>query len=455
MVQQLDSCHTDERIHTPAKSGSLPTITQNLQSTLANHQPACISPPSMLVQSASSLSFSDGIPWWDLQVPPVRGNGSFQFDVCGMPFAEEILKKRKYEEDPQVASSCPSQRSQSTWASSQTTHSSGYSDRSLCAIVEEPSNGYTARSQTQTRSDVSPKPTFLSGSSSNHIRPRHPAPIPTNMNTINEKQRQIFQQKSPDLSFSVPSFHNDFRPRQTIQVPVSFVPELSVSPRTKTVQLFRPLDPDHALSRQSSLHSGATPRTAPLPPSFELSTASHCTPSVNLNHYSISSNVPNQTQNPLPPQQTNPNDILRKPSLYKIPPWPSPSIHHRQPRYMNNVQSSSPNIRSGTFPSSRGSTQPFVARNQPAIGDMAQSRRGLQMEAQAKSYSPTRVVSPSSAKLQEQQRSNNQDPSKDPLQITPATRQHSLHMNAQSYTRSVPLQPIQSIQSTRKYPPNL
>jgi hypothetical protein len=408
----------------------------------------------MLLQSAPSLSFSDGIPWWDLQIPPVHGNGSFQFDVCGMPFAEEILKKRKYEEEPQEARLSPSQRSQDTRASTQTTYPSGYSDRGPSGIVEEASDGYTARSQTQARPDVSPKPTFLSGSPSNHIRPRHPAPIPSNMDTMNELCRPTFRQQTPDLSFSVPSFHNDWFRQKTIQVPVSLVPELSVSPRTKTVQLFRPLDPNHALSQQTSLRLGATPRTAPLAPSSEQSTASLSTPSVSLNHYSISSDVPSQTRNRSPPQQTNPNDILRKPSLYKIPPWPSPPISPRQPRYVNNVQSSSSDIRNATFPSSPMSTRPLVARNifQPAIGDIVQSRRGPQKEAKAKSYSPSRVVSASNAKLQEQRCSNPPVPCTGQPQITPATRQHSPNMNAQSYTGSIPLQ---SAQPTRKYPPNL
>jgi hypothetical protein len=450
MVQQLEPCHIGGRIHTPAKSESLPTIKPNLTPHSANPQSVSILPPD--IQSAPSVSLEETVPCWDVQIPKFLGNGSFQFDICGMPFAEEVLKKRKYEGEPEEPRQRPTQSSQNTRPSAQISDVSGLSMLGPNSIIDFSvacASSYYQDSASEALAQTTPRLAFPPDSPNNLIQPHSPATTPC---TINGSWHRAPQEKTPQNPSLIRSLRNDSFQQQAIHVPVSLVPELSVSPRTKTVQVLRPLSPNQPQSQQMLSQTSAILRSVPLPAASQQSTASVNTQSMDLNPQTIGTSNPGQATSRFPPSQSNADDLLRKPSLYNIPPWPSPPTSPHLPHFVSDKQAPLFTMGNQTLKDCPLQRQPVGQKIfQQALADTTRIRRPPSIETQAKSHTPTAIIPTTNVKTKGQG-SSHPAPCAGQFRTAPFMSKHLPISNATPCTSS---SQAQASQSKRKYSPNL
>lgn len=441
MVQQLESCHLSGRIPDSAKSGSLPAITANFQADLTTHpEPACIPSPNMALLPAHSSLLPDLTSWWSKQIPPIQDNDTLEFDWCGMPFADEILK-RKHEGEPEEPRPSPAERPQYVQSSVQV--NPGFSDPGSSSTVNEGTSDPWSNPSIQDPAEAHiPSATWWPGflgtpGVHSFIQPQSAyftAPS-SNLNAANHLWRRISRQRSSQSPSSPRSFPNQTWQQQTIQVPASHVPEQSVSPRTKTVQVVRSLDPTQPQHQPSP---AATSRSPAVPSSPSRSAMKPNEASLNPNHqgprqrpHSSSlefQQIGSTSDRPTPAVEhfrhvhSNPNDILRKPSLYKIPPWPSPqiSLHPPQP-LITATHSSSSNIRNGISNNARTPIQSLGAQtaSSPPVTNGTQTPLGQDMQANSPPSVARLSKSRPTATGQAQVTSSSQ------IQTSQSTRKHS------------------------------
>jgi hypothetical protein len=457
-VRQLELCHMSGDIQTSMKGGSLPTLAQIQKPHLPSCQSVSSGLPDVISHSAPSLPFADGTPWWDVQMPLINGNGSFQFDVCGMPFAEEIFKKRKHDEDPQDSrldlgldsghefTQSPQNKRLATDTGHIFAHAGktprGMNGVSLDTIANSRLKSSACEAQTRTTLESTIPKTISS----------HKLILPQNLPTISRdmcalhQSRELSQQHTSQKSCSGRQLPFDWRDQQPVQVPVSLVPEISVSPRTKTVQVFRPVSLNQSQFPKTLSQCSEIPRTTALHRMHGQSAANtnpQSTQLTNLNSYGVDPSTPV----PVSSLQSTPRDIIRKPSLYKIPPWPSPPVSQHQPQCMGPGKL---HMRKDHSKNSPQQAYEAVSKNaQPSV--VAESTKTQQIpleEIRVKSGATGKIISTSSGKvhahishpaaataqphavlLPRHQRLPNMttsfDPSPHPVQTSQATRKRS------------------------------
>ncbi len=264
---------------------------------------------------------------------------------------------------------------------------------------------------------------------------------------IEKFQQQTLQNPPPEQSF-----HNDSFQQQTVQVPALLVPELSVSPRTKTVQVVRQVKYNPGQSQPALLQTMAPSRAVPLPTSSQQTTAKINIRPIDLNRQSIGSNILAAAQNGSLPLQSDANDILRKPSLYKIPPWPSPLASPHPPQYMSDTTVPSSTLPNRHLSHPRLQDQTLVPQStcRPAIADTVHNQQLQSKETQVISYAPGAILSTPSAMVHDQ-RSLHPVQGAGPSQTTPSSRQRA-NTSFSPYPSSGQ---SQLNQCKRKYSPNL
>jgi hypothetical protein len=127
------------------------------------------------------------------------------------------------------------------------------------------------------------------------------------------------------------------RPRQDsnqnqriIRVPASLVPDQSVSPRTKMVQILKLPNTNQISSPQAVQHAIRTSPSSQYLPTINLDTQGQL-PRGPYSHVETPHNATSPTVSDLglirvqQQSRSHSSDLLRKPSLYKVPPWPSPT----------------------------------------------------------------------------------------------------------------------------------
>lgn len=456
MVQQLESCYMSGNTQSSTKSGSLPTIARTSQPHLPNSQFVASPSPYMLLQSSASLPFEEALPWWNIQNPLMQEIGSFQFDICGMPFAEEVLKKRKHDDGPQDLSPQPgsSQWCQNKRPAVQTCYfselvrktPSGLTGESSVASANSSFQKPVRTTETQTTQGLA-SPLALPD---NFIPSQNLSSFSRGEGFINPLERQSHQQQPWQIPSSGQQYQNEWAQQQIIQVPVSLVPELSVSPRTKTVQVFRPVNPVQVQLQKMASTTPLPPKTTtPMAPAPEQASTNANTSLMNLSTPGISSNIPRQTRNGVPFLQTIPSDVQRKPSLYKIPPWPSPPISSHVPLYTGAIH-----FGSRTEASKRSPNQTQLLPTQSTIPiagvDSPHIKRPPREETYAKAYVPTKVISVSNNSGDGQ--IPNAVPGTGQSRTTEPIRQVSPATNTTSFSSRIT---NQTSPSTRKHSPNL
>lgn len=357
MVQQLEFCHIREAKPVPGtRSGSLPLIpvTSNVN---PNPRSAAFNLSNQGNPSSQFLPFAPfmSMPWWADQNLQLPDTPMAQHDWNPIQPEEKASNKRKREGEPEQPRFSPKQRSQAEQSSLQV----GYVSQ-LGGTTIEPLDGFANSSTnfaTVTLPNV-PSPTskmqnfsWNSNSTMNQTQERSPTPASAGTKTsITNSLRPNFrtsQKASVQCRGKTRPFQNNAQ-KQTVTVPARLVPEQSVSPRTQTVEIPRLPYTHQVQPRQMMLLQRAMNANSQLVPSLENPGA--MLPMNRNNQFQIPRSVhpqalfpvdpPENPQNPSPnglqALQTYPSDILRKPSLYKIPPWPSPP----SPASLNQIQSS-------------------------------------------------------------------------------------------------------------------
>jgi hypothetical protein len=442
MVQQLESHHIRGNMHSSAKSGSLPIIARVPPPHLASYQSMSGVPPDL--QSALVIPFTDGLQWWDIQMPHPQRSGSFQFDICGMPFAEEVLKKRKHEEEPENSAFAAPSRLSQCWYNQRVATQSNYltaPDGKRPGGMSEGSANGSASSNFESPTSVAQYPTtpglpVRSSLPTNFIPCENVPTFSRDVHMMKELEGQPHRQTAWQTSSSTERCQNDWTQPQTTQVPVSLVPELSVSPRTTTIQVFRPLDPSQPRSQNMSSQAAATAGPTPLATLSEPSTVSVNAP---LNRHEIGHSASGPTQNRYP-TLTAPSDVLRKPSLYKIPPWPSPQyVSDKLSDMRNRAPQASP-----VQAQSSATRETF----RPTTADNTCTQRAQHVETT--SYTANNAAPASSSNCQAEM--SHLVPCTGHPQASPSMGKPSPNMNSHSYTKP---RSNQINQSTRMHSPNL
>lgn len=346
MVQRLESCHIggikDKPTSGISRSGSLPLV-----SPVINANPKSRSP--IFNSSNSSKPSSQFLPFAPFMLIPWQENPSIQLQAAPtvqnnwapMQPEDKMSSKRKREGEVQQHMLHPTQRSQirqsSTRANSLETDGM---DRGPMDMLD---TNRTATNSTNAPSPTSKMQSFCWNSRSNINRSHDRFPTPntrkSSASDVMGPNLGALPQASAQMLGSLRHNHpnqNGGPQNQTVTVPARLVPEQIVSPRTQTVEVPRLSLVSQAqarymmlLQRDMTLSDQHVP--SPRGPSGII-------PSVTNNQFQIPRSVPPQKsslqcfqrpqQNVLLNRprnvQTRPFDILRKPSLYKVPPWPSP-----------------------------------------------------------------------------------------------------------------------------------
>lgn len=347
MVQRLESCHLGDIEGNPSpgvvRSGSLPSATPNMT---ANSTPrlTAFNPPSTGKPPLKFFPFAPfmSMPWrsdpnLQLQDIPLAQN-----DWTCMQPQDEASNKRKREGELEQAMPHPTQRSKDEQLSTEPSFSPQMNGIELARfdLFGHPS---TAPMTTSSNNMSSPTSTMQSfcwkpnpNNANSKMRPSPLTTIKSSTSAIVSQNIRGSQQLSPQNSSSVQTDSNGRPQKDTVTVPARLVPEQSVSPRTRTVEIPRSPIPAQDQARQMMLFRRAV--NSPFHQGVQAPN-SGALPAMNRNNqFQIPRLVPPQAfpfqgfqrshQNPIPnrPQnpQTYPSDVLRKPSLYKVPPWSSP-----------------------------------------------------------------------------------------------------------------------------------
>lgn len=277
----------------------------------------------------------------------------------------------------------------------------------------------------------------------NSNRLRCPTPTsPTAKSNVIVPSRPAFRplQQASISSVGLTRPYRNLNPqKQTVTIPARLVPEQSVSPRTQAVEIpSLPYAPQVQAQQTMLLQRAINTNSQPGPSSH---TPGPNNPMNRNKQFQIPRSVPPQALFPVgpprPPQafQTYSSDIQRRPSLYKIPPWPSPSSPAapnqppssatRSPTPNAHVAHSMLSINSSVSAGVRSFADQQRANMINAQRAMLQ---GLQIGAPTPRMMP--VTPPRTPQLQDQARSSSSMASSPPTlpQENPNKRKHSPNM---------------------------
>jgi hypothetical protein len=347
MVRRLESCHIggiEGNLATSVvRSGSLPSVTPTMAAG-SDLPPISFNPPKA---SKPPMKFFPFAPFMSMP-----GRNEVNLQPQDLPVAHndrnvqpqnEGYRKRKLQEDTHESMPYPVRHSQNEQAPNEPSFSS-----QMEGIQIEPLDifGESEADPTSTNPDSSspstlPIPSFCwkpIPSPKNVQMCSSPPIVATSSGSAAMAQFTIGSQHTQTPSSVQPEAHSS-SPKETVTVPARFVPEQSVSPRTQTVEIPRPPPP---FPTQEEARQMMLCRRAVNSPSRgfaqDSQTSGSMLPLNPIGQFQIPRSVPPQSF-PLPgfqrPQQiaslnrpqnpqTYPSDVQRKPSLYKVPPWPSP-----------------------------------------------------------------------------------------------------------------------------------
>ena len=348
MVQRKEPCHFGDIKGSPWKgvirSGSLPSITPTMTTT-ATSNPLSIA-LNLPKASKLPLKFFPSAPFPSMLWPnesnvrrediPVARN-----DWTTQP-QEESSYPRQLEGDTHKSMAHPTQHSQNEQVPTEPSFSSqmeGIQIEPLEIFANTGTNPTSTNSNNMSSSSSAMQNfCWTPTPSTENTETRYSLPITTKAGSSSTLAQNVLSSQHTQTPSSVQPDAND-RPSKetvTVRVPARLVPEQSVSPRTRTVEIPRPPFPTQEQARQIILYRRAVnspsrgfaqDSSSPSPmlpdPNGQSQIPSSVTPqSFALPGFQRSQQNPtlNRPQN-LRPSSSN---VLRKPSLYKVPPWPSP-----------------------------------------------------------------------------------------------------------------------------------
>lgn len=345
MVQRLESCHIRDidGDHRPGscRSGSLPIALQAIN-TNPNQQSQfpslSFSPSGPDNASSQFLPFAPfmSTSWWLDPNMQLQDNSIIQDGWIPMQPEDTVAKKDKHDGDPEQPRSHPIQRSQAKQLSPELSNFSGLNGMDMLPldIFSNPMDSTFAIPPTIPSTATSLQNFSWNPSSNiNRVQDVRRCPPPTSVPrklSVAEQLRpsHYSSQQNPNLMRANQTSNAQ---EQTVTIPAVLAPDQSVSPRTQTVEVPNLPSSSQPQARQVLSQHAMAPSGVFQPSSQQLRTMM---PMYLTNRFQIPRSAPSWSDNrPLAkiPQQ-NPglnrpqqSDIMRKPSLYKVPPWPSPA----------------------------------------------------------------------------------------------------------------------------------
>lgn len=380
IVRRLRSCHTDEKCSgSSSRSSSLPMMCSTSNADCAP-RPAT----STFRDSTHSVPFAPYVSMPMLMKPslqlPSTSATHRNHSLVMSEFQASNKRKRDVEDDP-----APMQPPAQRYAGSEPPHSSNGID--LDSMKHTPalvlaSSGCPVTS-TMLQFSCNPHSNIKQTSMPPPVRLMPHVGQPSNGDASDAQQ---FHWRNSDprqpLSISTPQ-------RLTITVPARLVPDQSVSPKTQTVEISRTSFANQAQAQKMMmLQRGMMANCQPPPRQV----ARNSVPRSHNNQTSAPRSLPPQAVfavGPRKPQpqpsaapripQASPSDLARRPSLYKVPPWPSPPSqpsHTHRPSSATTPHSpnSSPMRGLGTKPSPNPQNAETMRAQAPARHNMQYSR---------------------------------------------------------------------------------
>lgn len=341
VVQKSESCQAGDYMLNTTKAGSLPTITlaDSIDSNIRYPSFNALETSNMTLPTPTLTPFPGWVPWWS-DPAPLLSRSDAQHNWVPIPIGG---LKRKREWHHERSSACPAQEPlplQSLPSLSNALLET--SDIDAFGEIDLDNTGFWSNANMQgPLAPLSSQPTTVPSVDSDLNASNSSGSFQDVASTADQttKDSQLWptqpgppQATSMRQSTLLQPYNNNW---QRILVPASLVPDQSVSPRTKTVEVLKQPNSDQASLRLST--QGIRPM--PAPSQYQLTRpmgmsifgrASRKPPQVQHQQISPPSSIPNPATIRHPQPETNPLDILRKPSLYKIPPWPSttsPSVN--------------------------------------------------------------------------------------------------------------------------------
>jgi len=319
------------------KTGSLPSIPPIAKPSKTTQLPVFDMPQTT---SAPFDSFSSPMHLWGNQIPQIQDHGALQHDWdCSASFEETLGTKRKWDGEPEEPRPHPMQpQYQKNGMSGMQGPGTLYEGISMGNPV--PWEMRTAQSSFAPFVISPPHPLrFLHetshhvGSNQNKLEFTPPIGERRNMHFAGE-YRPGTSASRQHPTIAGPSNQDNNENQHGIQIPAALVPDQSVSPRTKTVWIPQPSNSSPRCQEASSQTEASHKSNSIPPPPRPIVTAPLDTTnqgcimrSPALREFSQTSGT--VLQNPASERtrrlHTSSIDVLRKPSLYKIPPWPSPT----------------------------------------------------------------------------------------------------------------------------------
>ena len=448
MVQGLESCHLrdirDIANSDIGRTSSLPSVppvmntSPRLQLSASNASSASKPPPQFL-PFAPFMS----MPWWTNPSFQVQDMSMAQNDWIPMRPEDRASSKRKFEGEVEELVRHPSERAQ---ADQGPTHETA-PEMDGMDLDSSDALGRSDTSQNPASPSRMVSPSMMQNfcwiPPQNITHSLGQAPTFTPEQAFSDQVRHDPCISLQEATSSMRPNQHGINPKETVAVPARLVPEQSVSPRTQTVDIPRGALANQAqasMLQRSMITSGQ---------SFSPPRSLHgMYPMHSSNQFQIPRSVPPQTMPPQsfprkhtpvvnPPRtvQTYQSDIVRRPSLYKVPPWPSPASPDR-PAPSPPSSSRSPTSYASTANSNLNTTNNVNGVNLGRNCSAGLQRRNMMdpqrtmMQGMPKNSPAQRKIAatpPRITSLQPQARPSPPPPSP-PLaapQLTPNNRKHS------------------------------
>jgi hypothetical protein len=356
MVQQLESLRIGVDKPTIAKTGSLPSlclsnVSLTPQTTLVNLSDASTTliPTQMEVQDEPFTDFPTTMDWWTDQVPTIQSTNPLQYGWNFYPLNSSELKKRKRSDEDDASTNL-----ESSMIDLRTELGAlGEKSRANLTYDRKKEGPYFSGSQ---QGLTNPNSTRCNFTTPANLTIQSPTSCRSSEMAVSARPNQSsISPPEPQRTVAFPQFEprrQEAQKYHSVQVPVSMVPDQSVSPRTKTVQITRPVLTSMYQSpypivttpgQNTGIESSSSSVILPIPqnsaqssPSFQTVVANSTTWSPPIlsssagtaKNYSLSSPIDATGFSYSTPVKISPiptqSDLLRKPSLYKVPAWTPP-----------------------------------------------------------------------------------------------------------------------------------
>lgn len=350
--QDSEPCQNQRVEGSASRSGSPPMLVSTTDSNPSTQYLFCddmaesnISLPPQTYASTSGL-----VPWWSDQATPLLSSHDAQFNWIPIRRDNDLIRKRKWEEGPVGPRPYSGQSPQSLNTPEDSGLLSKVFDPGALRVVSfaEPRLWNALDSQTSVMDSSSfpaaipsPNVDLNERNDCTVVSPKTSCSQPVNFQRKNGIDKQLWTNQSGSLGRQLSrnnTCQTGRKNQQSIQDPASLVPDRSVSPRTKIVQIPKTPDPSlTSIPRDFQITPSTQPFNRYSTTRIGLSKGGYPTgrlcPYIRHSRKKSSTTIQNATLSRCQQPQQNFTDVVRKPSLYKVPPWPSSEPTFSEPTF--------------------------------------------------------------------------------------------------------------------------